>query len=144
MTYYKLSKEQEVNEARTEALRALTQKQARDLKLGRYDQGFFIQARIDAERYLNAKVYDEAANDYVDPSPQEKVRRQKYLDDLNKQFGPTWQELFLKRDLTPSEIQQNLTLQTVEPLRRRQITEILTESARSGVPPGFLVDNYNK
>jgi hypothetical protein len=143
MTYYKLSKEQLVKEANTEALRTLTQKKARDLKLEKFEQGFFIQARIDAERYLNAKVYDETKNDYVDPPPQEKLRRQKYLDDLNKQFGPTWQDLFLRRELTPLEKRQYNSIAEAQRSRRGQISEIIQESARTGVPPGFLVDNYN-
>jgi hypothetical protein len=68
------------------------------------------------------------------------------LDDLNKQFGPTWQDLFLSRALTASEIQAqppNATIQGAEASRRRQISDIIAESARTGVPPGFLVDKYN-
>jgi hypothetical protein len=143
MTYYKLSKEDQAKEAKTEALRALVQKQARDLKLEKFDQGFYIQARIDAERYLNAKVYDETTGEYVDPSSQEKLRRQKYLDDLNKQFGPTWQDLFLTRELTTKEKPVYNTVAAAEASRRQQISEIIAESAKSGVPPGFLIDKYN-
>ena len=163
-SYYKLSKADMDQEIRNDRRRLVLQAQAQALALFSRDEGHSQQTRRDAERYLHA-IHLEC-DDYgkncvgVPPSPQERLRRQKFLDDLNFQYGARWDQYYRQRDLTDSETNflvsrgQTLAylqdpanrtdvLALINPRREEKIKLIRKRSNETGVLPGILIDDLS-
>ena len=161
-SYYRLSKDDIDKEARNDRRRIVLQRQAQSLALFSRDEGHSQQTRRDAERYLNAirlECEDDGKNCVpVHPSPEEKLRRQKFLDDLQFQYGARWDQYYRQRDLTDFETKylqtrgislnflidpanRSKVLSLINPRRESRIQLIRLRSNETGVLPGILIDD---
>ena len=141
---------------REEALdreRILLQARARRLQLPGFDYPVYSQQKQDAETYLHARVRtcdDQGNCVYTDPSSQEIKRRQEYLDNVNKQFGPLWRDYFMTRPFSEKEkvrlraerIAPRDQLQNVKEQRAKDVLVIQEKFIKTGVHPGILLDEF--
>lgn len=167
-SYYRLSKDDIDKEVRNDRLRLVFQRHAQSLALFSRDEGHSQQTRRDAERYLNAirlECDDNGKNcQPVHPSPEERLRRQKFLDDLQFQYGVRWDQYYRQRDLTDFETQYLLVRnpnrdQTLaflkDPANRAQVLDLISDrresrirlirqkSNETGILPGILIDDLS-
>jgi hypothetical protein len=163
-SYYRLSKEDIDKEVRNDRLRLVLQRQAQSMALFTRDEGHLQQTRRDAERYLNAirlECDDDGKNcQPVHPSPEERRRRQKYLDDLQFQYGVRWDQYYRQRDLTDFETKYLVSqgqqldflkdpanhaqvLALINPRRETRIKLIRQKSNQTGILPGILIDDLS-
>lgn len=164
-SYYRLSKADMDKEARNDRRRVFLQQQAQTMALFSRDEAYSEQTRKDAERYLNAIHLDCGDSPTVGkdcvavhPSPAERLRRQKFLDDLNFQYGARWDQYYRQRDLTDFETQllqssgrtldflrnpdnRSEVLGLIGPRRDKIIKLIRQRSNETGILPGILIDD---
>jgi hypothetical protein len=153
ITIIRMSQREVEKEAEYDKRRLILQQQAR--QLGLFQSQAQMQSKEDADQYLHARIRtcDNVGNcSYIDPSPEERERRRQLLDGINQQFGPRWEEYFVKRPFSEKErqalfrdgvdVNSEAAKQRIKEQRNRDILTLREKQYRLGVNPGVFFDDY--